>query len=91
MRSIRKKQENAAIYWGNETGVRSDSHHEHGHAPKGKIPVIRLNARRSATNMISAINNQEKVRFKPFEGNMNTEILMDFCKRLSNPQSGSCI
>jgi len=76
------KQEKAEIYWGDETGVRSDSQHERGYAPKGKTPVIRLNAKRSATNMISAVNNQGKVRFKIFEGSMNTDILIDFCKRL---------
>ena len=76
------KQEKAEIYWGDETGVRSDSQHERGYAPKGKTPVIRLNAKRSATDMISAVNNQGKVRFKVFEGSMNTDILIDFCKRL---------
>lgn len=76
------KEENAEIYWGDETGVRSDSQHERGYAPKGKTPVIRLNAKRSSTNMISAITNQGKVRFRLFEGNMNADILIDFCKRL---------
>ena len=76
------KQENAEIYWGDETGIRSDSQHERGYAPKGKTPVIRLNAKRSSTNMISAVNNQGKVRFKIFEGSMNTDVLIDFCKRL---------
>jgi len=76
------KRENAEIYWGDETGVRSDSHHERGYAPKGKPPVIRLNARRDSMNMISAVNNQGKVRFRIFEGSMNTDILIDFCKRL---------
>lgn len=78
----RAKKEKAEIYWGDETGVRSDSQHERGYAPKGKTPVIRLNAKRSSTNMISAITNQGKVRFKVFEGTMNADILMDFCKRL---------
>ena len=76
------KQEKAEIYWGDETGIRNDSQHERGYAPKGKTPVIRLNAKRSSANMISAITNQGKVRFKVFEGSMNTEILIDFCKRL---------
>jgi len=76
------KKEKAEIYWGDETGVRSDSRHERGYAPKGKTPVIRLNAKRSSTNMISAISTQGKVRFKVFEGTMNADILVDFCKRL---------
>ena len=76
------KEEKAEIYWGDETGVRSDGQHERGYAPKGKTPVIRLNAKRSSTNMISAIPNQGKVRFKVFEGSMNADVLIDFCKRL---------
>ena len=32
--------------------------------------------------MLSAITNQGKVRFKVFDGNMNSEVLIDFMKRL---------
>ena len=32
--------------------------------------------------MISAVNNQGKVRFLIFEGNMNADLLIDFSKRL---------
>jgi len=76
------KRENAEIYWGDETGMRNDSQHERGYAPKGKTPVVRLNAKRTSTNMISAVTNQGKVRFRIFDGTMNTDILIDFCKRL---------
>lgn len=76
------KRENAEIYWGDETGMRNDSQHERGYAPKGKTPVVRLNANRSSTNMISAVTNQGKVRFRVFDGTMNADILIDFCKRL---------
>ncbi|MEZ5517399.1 MAG: transposase [Gammaproteobacteria bacterium] len=74
--------ENAEIYWGDETGMRNDSQHERGYAPKGKTPVVRLNANRSSTNMVSAVTNQGKVKFRVFDGSMNTDILIDFCKRL---------
>jgi len=76
------KRENAEIYWGDETGVRNDAQHERGYAPKGKTPVIRLNANRTSTNMISAITNQGKVRFKLFDGTMNAQRLIEFCQRL---------
>ncbi len=79
---LRAKEENAEIYWGDETGVRNDSQHERGYAPKGKTPVVRLNANRKSINMISAVTNQGKVRFKVFEGTMNADILIDFCNRL---------
>ena len=79
---VRAKKENAEIHWGDETGVRSDSQHGRGYAPKGKTPVIRISARRTSLNMLSAITNQGKVRFKVFDGNMNSEVLIDFMKRL---------
>lgn len=78
----RARKENAEIYWGDETGMRNDSQHERGYAPKGKTPVVRLNANRTSTNMISAITNQGKVRFKLFDGGMNVDIMIDFCTRL---------
>ena len=76
------KAENAEIYWGDETGLRNDCQHERGYAPKGKTPVIRLNAKRESCNMISAITNQGKVRFRIFDGGMNADVLIDFMMRL---------
>lgn len=76
------KQEDAEIYWGDETGLRNDCQHERGYAPKGKTPVIRLNAKRESINMISAMTNQGKVRFRFFEGSMNADVLIDFMMRL---------
>lgn len=76
------KREEAEIYWGDETGLRNDCQHERGYALKGQTPVIRLNANRVSLNMISAINNQGKVRFRFFEGSMNGDILIDFFMRL---------
>jgi transposase len=76
------KQEGAEIYWGDETGLRSDSQHGRGYAPKGKTPVIALNAKRSSINMISAITNQGKVRFQIYEGTMDAKRLIRFMKGL---------
>lgn len=76
------KRENAEIYWGDETGIRNDSQHERGYALKGKTPTIKLNAKRESINMISAVTNQGKVRFRFFEGTMNADILIDFMMRL---------
>lgn len=76
------KREDAEIYWGDETGLRNDCQHERGYALKGQTPVIRLNANRASINMISAITNQGKVRFRIFEGGMNADVLIDFMMRL---------
>jgi len=76
------KRDNAEIYWGDETGLRSDCQHGRGYALKGHTPTIRLNVNREAINMISALTNQGKVRFRLFEGSMNADILIDFMMRL---------
>jgi len=83
----RAKLEDAEIYWGDETGLRNNCQHERGYAPKGKTPVIKLNANSETINMISAVTNQGKVRFRFFEGNMNGDILIDFMMRLVNSAS----
>ena len=58
------KRENAEIYWGDETGLRNDCHHERGYAPKGKTPVVRINANRVSANMISAVTNRVQLDFR---------------------------
>ncbi|BBM02234.1 IS630 family transposase [Microbulbifer sp. GL-2] len=78
----RAKQEGAEIYWGDETGIHSDCQHERGYAPKGKTPIVKLNAKRCSLNMISAITNQGTVRFQIYEGSMNADRLIDFLKQL---------
>jgi len=76
------KEEGGEIYWGDETGLRTDCQHGRGYSPKGKTPVVSLNARRESINMISAITNQGLVRFRLFEGTFNAGLLIDFMKRL---------
>lgn len=76
------KEEGAEIYWDDETGLHNSCHRERGYAPKGKTPVIDLNVNKVSTNMISAITNQGKVRFRIFQGTMNAGILIEFFERL---------
>ena len=78
----RAKQEGAEIHWGDETGLRSDSQHGRSYAPRGKTPVIRLNAKRESMSLISSITNQGKVRFMTFSGALNSNLLIRFLKRL---------
>lgn len=78
----RAQKEGAEIYWGDETGVRNDCQHSRGYAPKGQTPVVKVNAKRFSTNMISAINNRGVVRFMLYEENMTAKVLLRFMKRL---------
>ena len=68
--------------------MRNDSQHERSYATKGQTPVILLNAKRVSTNMLSAVTNQGKIRFKLFEDSMNADILIDFMKRLIKSAKG---
>lgn len=78
----RAKTEKAEIHWGDETGLRTDSQHGRGFSPRGKTPVIRLQARRSRINLISTVTNQGKVRFMVYKDTMNSKVLIKFLKRL---------
>ncbi len=61
----RAKQENAAIFWEDETAVQQDANWVRGYAPRGCTPTI-LHDRRAcygAPVMISAVNNQGLTAF----------------------------
>lgn len=78
----RAKREGAEIYWGDETGLRSDESRHRGYAPRGKTPVITIPARRKSQSLISAITNQGRVRFMVYPGAMSPDLLIEFMRRL---------
>ncbi len=78
----RAKQEKAEIHWGDETGIQNDAYNARGFAPKGKTPVVRINATKSRVNMISSITNRGKVRFMLYKENMTSQVLIRFMSRL---------
>lgn len=55
----------------------SDLWREKDHAPKGKTPVTRPNAKWESISTMSAIANRRKVRYKRFEDVVNAPILVD--------------
>ena len=76
------KQEKAEIHWGDETGIRNDAYNAKGFSPKGKAPIVHLNAKKSSINMISAITNHGKVRFMLYRDKMSSPVLIKFMSRL---------
>lgn len=78
----RAKDEDAYIFWGDETGVSNRENYERGFAEKGKPPVLLVETKKERVNMISAINNQGHVRFMVYEQTMNQKLLIDFFRRL---------
>lgn len=82
--AIRKRaqQENAEIYWGDETGISNQENYQRGFAPKGNPPVLSFETKRERVNMISAINNYGSVRFMIFHDTMTQQRLIEFMGRL---------
>jgi len=78
----RAKEENAEIYWGDETGVQNTANYAKGYAPIGKTPVVHVESKKMKINMLSAISNRGKLRFVLYKDNMNSDKLIDFMRRL---------
>ena len=79
----RAEEEGAAIYWGDETGLRSDYQAGRSYGLKGKKPVIPVTGQRFSVNMISAITNRGKLKFMIFEENFCVRIFLHFLTRLT--------
>jgi transposase len=74
----RAAKEKAVIYFGDETGMRSDHQAGKSYAPKGKTPIIKATGKRFSLNMISAISNKGHLQFKIIEGSFNGEVFQTF-------------
>ncbi len=78
----RAKREKAEIYWEDETGLRSDHLAGRSYSPRGATPVIRSTGNRFGCNIISAVNNLGKMRFRVFNGSFTQSVMLDFLDRL---------
>jgi transposase len=76
------KVEGAEIPLGDETGLRSDDVRCRSYAPQGHTPVIRVNSKRHGLSVISTVTNKGQMRWKAFDGALNSDILIDFLERL---------
>lgn len=76
------RQEDAVIYWGDETGVKNQCNHGRSYAPKGKTPVKKSMSKKFSVNMISAITNQGKVQFMLYSDSMNADRFIEFMEQL---------
>ncbi len=77
----RAAKEKGTIYFGDETGMRSDHQAGRSYAPKGETPVIKATGKRFSLNMISAISNKGHLQFMIIE-RFNGAVFIDFLKRM---------
>ena len=85
--AARAKAEGAEIHWGDASGLRSDDVRGRGFAPKGHTPVVRVNNTRHGLSVISTVTNKGQMRWRIFDGALNTTILIDFLRRLIKGQT----
>ena len=78
----RAAEEDAEIWWLDETGVRNASNYIKGYAPKGVTPTLPVASVHIGVNMISAITNKGKLRYHFYSGNFNQQIYIGFLTRL---------
>jgi len=76
------KKEKAEIFWGDETGIQNEANHVRGYALQGTKPVLRIPSKKERISMLSAVNNEGKVRFMIFKESMTSSRLIDFMRRL---------
>ena len=80
--TARAKEEEAEIYFGDETGLQNQPTILRGYAPIGQTPVVRTESKHIKINMLSAISNRGKLRFVLYKDNMDADKLIDFMRRL---------
>jgi transposase len=87
--SIRQQaqQEGAAIYFGDEAGVRSDYHAGTTWGIKGQTPIVPRTGQRSSVNMISAVSARGHLRFMVTKGRVNGPVFAKFLERLMHKAS----
>jgi len=76
------KDENAEIWWVDETGARNASNYIKGYAPRGVTPTLPIASHHIGVNMISAITNKGKLRYHFYRGKFNQALFMGFLKRV---------
>lgn len=76
------KEQNAEIFFGDESSVRSDYHSGTTWAPIGKTPVVKTTASRHKVNLISAISPRGAMKFMATENSVTSTVFIEFLKRL---------
>jgi transposase len=83
------RRDKAAIYWGDEMGLRSDHVTGTSYAPVGRTPVVRATGQRFGCNMLSAITNKGALAFMVFEGKFKAPVFVAFMQRLLKQVAGT--
>ncbi|WP_250265717.1 IS630 family transposase [Rhodovastum atsumiense] len=76
------RRQKGAIFWGDETGLRSDDVRGRGYAPRGKTPVVRPCHKQANVGLISAVTNKGELRWMVLDRGITATLLITFLERL---------
>ena len=80
--AARARREKGAIFWGDETGLRSDDVRGRSFAPRGRTPVVYPSQRRARLGLVSAVTNKGELRWMLLDGAIKAPSLIRFMQRL---------
>ena len=78
----RAKRARGVIFWGDETGLRSDDVRGRSYAPRGRTPLVRVCHRRARLSLISAVTNRGELRWMVVDGAVNAPTFIRFLQHL---------
>ncbi len=78
----RARQARGVVFWGDETGLRSDDVRGRSYAPRGRTPAVRVCHKRAKLSLITAVTNRGKLRWMVVDGAVNAPTFIRFLERL---------
>jgi transposase len=78
----RARQEGAAIFFADESSVRTDYHAGTTWAPVGRTPVVAGTGKRRSISMVSAVSPRGELHFDIQEESIKAEDFLAFCRKL---------
>jgi transposase len=76
------KKEGAAIFFADESSVRTDYHAGTTWAPVGRTPVVQGTGKRRSISMVSAVSPRGELHFDIQDTGITAEDFLGFCKKL---------
>src|ERR671916_354240 len=80
--ATRARRARGVVFWGDETGLRSDDVRGRSYAPRGRTPVVRVCHKRAGLSLITAVTNKGALRWMVVEGAVKAPDLVRFLRRL---------
>src|ERR671920_141075 len=74
------KRARGAVFWGDETGLRSDDVRGRSYAPRGRTPLVRVCRKRAGLSLISAVTNRGELRWMVVDGAVNAPTFIRFLR-----------